>query len=393
MLPMLASELGGTVSSVAQVIASFALAYGLSQLLYGPLGDRFGKLKVILFACMAATLGAAACALSQNLTALTWARFFAGATAAGVIPLAIAWIGDSVPYAQRQAVMARFMAGTLTGLILGQILGGLASDTVGWRGAFWMIAAMYAMSASRIWRLRGTQKSVARDAKIEGDQADLTNATTESPIQNPPSWWARIGPSYWQVLKKPAARLVLPVVMAEGFLVISAMAFVPSFVHDRDAVSLSWASLAVAGFGLGGLFYAWRSQAWLIRLGEAGFAKVGASLFGLGLCFMALVPGFVFALIGCFTAGLGFYMLHNTLQTLGSQVSPESRGSAMSLFAFSLFAGQTLGISSAAWAMAHFGYLTIFLISGLCTAALGFLLAAGLPSPRHCAKKVRRGEP
>jgi MFS transporter, YNFM family, putative membrane transport protein len=143
MLPVLARELGGTVSSASQVIASFTLAYGLSQLLYGPLGDRYGKLKVIFLACMASSVGAVACALSQNLTALTWVRFFTGATAAGVIPLAIAWIGDSIPYEKRQVVMARFMAGTVSGLILGQILGGLASDTVGWRGAFWIIAAMY----------------------------------------------------------------------------------------------------------------------------------------------------------------------------------------------------------------------------------------------------------
>jgi MFS transporter, YNFM family, putative membrane transport protein len=193
------------------------------------------------------------------------------------------------------------------------------------------------------------------------------------------TWWTNIFPGYWQVLKKPAARLVLPVVMAEGFLVVSATAFMPSFVHERDLVSLSWASLAVAGFGLGGLFYAWGSQAWLKKLGEAGFARVGASLYGIGLSALALVPGFVFALAGCFAAGVGFYMLHNTLQTLGSQVSPESRGSAMSLFAFSLFAGQTLGIAAAAWAVARFGYLPVFMISACLTASLGFFLAAGLP--------------
>jgi MFS family permease len=102
-------------------------------------------------------------------------------------------------------------------------------------------------------------------------------------------------------------------------------------------------------------------------------------MFGLGLSFLALTPGFVFALIGSFAAGIGFYMLHNTLQTLGSQVSPEARGSAMSLFAFSLFAGQTFGISAAAWAVAQLGYRPIFLISSVLTIALGFFLAAQLP--------------
>jgi MFS transporter, YNFM family, putative membrane transport protein len=399
MLPVLASELGGTVSTVSLVIASFAFAYGLSQLLYGPLGDRYGKLQVIFYACLGACLGAAACALAFDLTSLTWVRFFAGATAAGVIPLAIAWIGDSVPYGERQVVMAKFMAGTVTGLILGQILGGLASDTVGWRGAFWIIALMYAISALRLWMERFNQRPSAskandpQEATVQPVEGSLPSAagslpsaadtsptvsTLPAPVAQPRFWWSRVFTSYWEVLKKPAARLVLPVVMAEGFLVFSAVAFVPSFVHDRDAVSLSWASLAVAGFGVGGLVYAWRSQIWLKRLGETGFAKLGASLFGIGLCVLALLPGFSFALMACFVAGIGFYMLHNTLQTLGSQVSPESRGSAMSLFAFSLFAGQTIGISCAAWAVEHFGYFAIFLASGVCTVALGFVLAAGL---------------
>jgi MFS transporter, YNFM family, putative membrane transport protein len=385
MLPVLAAELGGTVSSVAQVIASFALAYGLTQLVYGPMGDRFGKLRVIFFTCGAACLGAIACALSQNLTALTWARFFAGATAAGVIPLSIAWIGDSVPYAQRQAVMAKYMAGTVTGLIIGQILGGLASDTVGWRSAFWGVAVLYALSVVSLRRhrhpIQNTPQRVPGALTIEpGGQA--SQAALTFPFLSASSWWTQVASTYWKVLKKPAASLVFPIVMAEGFLVFSATSFVPSFVHDRDLVSLSKASLAVAGFGVGGLIYAWRSQQWLRRLGETGFAKIGACLFGVGMCFLALMPGFIFALIGCFFAGIGFYMLHNTLQTLGSQVSPESRGSAMSLFAFSLFAGQTMGISAAAWAVGRFGYLPVFIISGGFTTILGFILAKGLPKSR-----------
>jgi predicted MFS family arabinose efflux permease len=361
MLPRLAADFGGTVSSAARVVASFALAYGLSQLLYGPLGDRYGKLRVIFFASVAASVGAAVSALSLNLEWLTWARLFGGATSAGVIPLAIAWVGDSVPYSQRQAVMARFMVGTLSGLVLGQMLGGFATDTLGWRAAFWLIALAYAFCAFRLGR-SATKEIFARRP------ADA--------LKSP--WWQNTFSNYRGVLRRPLARLVLPVVLLEGFLVISALAFIPSFIHQRDAVSLSRASLAVAGFGLGGLLYAWQAQAWLKRLGELGFARVGALCFGLGLTLMAMVPGFAVALGGCFAAGVGFYMLHNTLQTLGSQISPESRGSAMSLFAFGLFAGQTVGIGMAAWGIAHFSYRPVFLVSAVGTTALGLFLAGRL---------------
>ncbi len=362
MLPRLAAEFGGTISSVSQVVASFAMAYGLTQLGFGPLGDRYGKLRVIFFACIAACLGAVACALAPNLYGLTLARFVAGGMAAGVIPLSIAWIGDSVPYEERQPVMAKLLLGTLSGLILGQMAGGLASDTIGWRGAFWLVAGMYGLCA---WRLRHHARATPshRGAGIAGG-------------------WLGLARAYGAVLRMPMATMVLPAVMLEGFLVFAALSFVPSMIHERDQVSLSVASLSVAGFGLGGLVYAWRSQPWLRRLGEQGFARVGGALFGAGILFMLLVPGLPFAMTGCFAAGLGFYMLHNTLQTLGSQISPQARGSAMALFAFSLFFGQTLGVASAAWVVEHWGFAPVLWVSSLATVALGLLLAAQLARAR-----------
>ena len=47
-----------------------------------------------------------------------------GIAAAGVIPLAMAWIGDTVPYNQRQATLARLLTGTISGMMAGQLAGG-----------------------------------------------------------------------------------------------------------------------------------------------------------------------------------------------------------------------------------------------------------------------------
>ena len=43
--------------------------------------------------------------------------------------------------------------------------------------------------------------------------------------------------------------------------------------------------------------------------------------------------------------GLGFYMLHNTLQTNATQMSPEARGTAVALFSSALYLGQSLGVA------------------------------------------------
>jgi hypothetical protein len=49
-------------------------------------------------------------------------------------------------------------------------------------------------------------------------------------------------------------------------------------------------------------------------------------------------------MLACLMTGLGFYMLHNTLQVQATQMAPAARGSAVTLFACSLFFGQSTGV-------------------------------------------------
>ncbi len=70
-------------------------------------------------------------------------------------------------------------------------------------------------------------------------------------------------------------------------------------------------------------------------------------------------------------AGLGFYMIHNTLQTQATQMAPAQRGTAVSLFAFALFGGQSLGTGLAAWAVDRISTASVLAACGLGLALLG----------------------
>ncbi len=69
-----------------------------------------------------------------SLATLAGLRLLSGVTAAAIIPLSMAFIGDHVAYEQRQATLARFMSGQILGLIGGQVIGGIVGDLLGWRG-------------------------------------------------------------------------------------------------------------------------------------------------------------------------------------------------------------------------------------------------------------------
>src|SRR3569833_3781779 len=123
LLPRLAGNFHISLGEASHVITFFSIAYGFSQLFFGPLGDRFGYFLIIACACGASAVAALLCGLAPNFSMLLGARLLAGATAAAVIPLSMAWIGDVTPYERRQPVLARFLHGQILGLSAGVLVG------------------------------------------------------------------------------------------------------------------------------------------------------------------------------------------------------------------------------------------------------------------------------
>ena len=97
LLPQIADQLGVTVGAAAGMVTAFAIAYGVSQLAVGPIGDARGKLPMVVLGSVLTGLATMLCAAMPTLGSLMVARFVAGACAAAVIPLAMAWIGDVDP--------------------------------------------------------------------------------------------------------------------------------------------------------------------------------------------------------------------------------------------------------------------------------------------------------
>lgn len=356
LVPVLSREFGGSVGEASRVVYVFAIAYGVMQLLFGPLGDRVGKVRVVCWACAVCALAAVASALAPNLGWLTAARVFHGAAAAGVIPLSMAWVGDQVPWDRRHVVMARQMTYTVTGMIAGQWLAGVFADTVGWRWGFGVLAIGFVAATVGLLRL---QQHLAQQAKAAASTPAQAQAASHAPI----SAWARMA-AVWQL---PKARQVLVLVAIEGGFAFSAMAFAPTHLHDRLGLAVSMAGAIMVGYGLGGLLYS-RCAHWILqRLVPLSMAACGAALVGASWLAMAWVPHTAWAPPLCMTAGLGFYMVHNTLQLRATQMAPAHRGTAVALFACALFLGQSVAMLVAAWVMDRWG--TALVLSG-CGAGL-----------------------
>ena len=328
LLPGLANEFSLTLGHAALVITVFAIAYGFSQLIFGPLGDHFGKYRVIAWGTIGCALTTATCALAPSFELLLVARAMAGVSAAAIIPLAMAWIGDVTSYERRQPILAKFMIGQVLGVSSGVLLGGYAADHLHWRTPFEAIAVYFALGgAYLLW--------INRRLPLE---ARRTNPPQGSAIQ-------RMVSEFGQVLAVPWARVVLLTVFAEGACIFGSFAFMVTHVHQVHGIPLAMAGQVVMLFGLGGLLFAVSAYYLVHRLGEIGLCRWGGVLVAAAYTTVAIADSWWWAMPACFCAGLGFYMLHNTLQINATQMAPERRGAAVAAFAASYFIGQSAGIA------------------------------------------------
>lgn len=332
MLPALADEFSVSLAQAAQVVSFFAVAYGAAQLLYGPLGDRLGKFRVVTFATLACCVGSVVSALAADLATLVTGRVLVAVAAAALIPMSLAWVGDAVPYAQRQEMLARLGLGSTLGLVGGQLLGGLFTDWVGWRWAFVFLTLLFGAVGLLLWRDWRGQR--ARPHALAGGVPSGPRAGLA----------AQLG----IILRRPHARAVMATALLEGVLAFGVMAIWAAHLHARLALPLSAAGAIVAVFGIGGVLYMLTARRLIPRLGEQRLVLCGGVLLMLGACVIGFAPHWSVAPPASLAAGFGLFMLHNTVQTNATQMAPEARGMGVAMFAASLFIGQSIGVLLAA---------------------------------------------
>ena len=119
-----------------------------------------------------------------------------------------------------------------------------------------------------------------------------------------------------------------------------------------------------AAFGGGGLLYILISRPVIRRLGEGGMVRTGGACVLIGFVLMSALPAWQYSAPANLLLGFGFFLVHNTLQANATQMAPDARGSAVSLFAFFLFMGQASGIALLGLVVDRAGYVPVFLFCG-----------------------------
>jgi len=280
-----------------------------------------------------------------------------------IVPLAMAWIGDAVPYERRQPVLARFLIGTMLGGAVTSTLSGVLGERYGWQAIFYVLAALYVAAAVLLFM------------ELRSNPATQGKAGVREPLHR--AFSRMLG-----LTRGPWVRVVLFTVFVEGALSNGGIAFAAYHGHNALGLSIGGSGLLVASAALGGLLYAAVAGRLVPRLGERGLVIGGGLLLSVGLPGFAAAPDAFWAVPCLMAQGMGLYMMHNTLQVHATQMAPDSRGAALALFAFCLFTGQSLGIWLASLMVDARGTLPVFLAAGAGLAALAFFFQKKLAARR-----------
>lgn len=350
-LPSISRDIGVTVASAALIISAYMLPFGLFQLVFGYLGDKYGRIRVISWAMVFFTIATGLCAVAAGLTDLAIFRALTGIFAGSVMPVSFALIGDIFPIEKRQSAIGTFLGIGFLGQGLSTVIGGTIAYFLNWRGVF----AAYAVLAIIPTILLFTISKNIPTTKNEDSRLFAPLAT---------------------LLKNPISRNIYMVVFFEGVFIMGSFSFLGGFIKNQYDFNNLLIGLIMSAFGImavtGG------------RLAGKVSAKIGHKrTIIIGLTGVILANTFyVFwgntlpiLILGIGLSGLGLMFAHSTFLTIATEFAAMARGVAMSLVAFCFMCGGSIGTAIGSRIIANSSFISLFISYG---AGLVLLIVAVL---------------
>src|SRR5437879_483592 len=300
---------------------------------------RFGRVRGVRSALLGAAVAVVLSALSPTLTALLVARFITGGIACGVMPTTLVYLGDRFPFTVRQEAISNVLVFVALRTATGTLGGGLTAHVLTWR-VFFLIPGAIAL---------GVALALRRVPESLGTRSN----------QNPLRQVAGVLRHGWALFLLAVAVLVGAVMF--GFVTYLAPAL------EASGQSPAIAGVVVASYGLSVLictrvfrFVARRTPAALILAG-------GAAMLLLGYLVAAAAQSVPAILTASVLAGGAYAFMQSTFQTWATDVVPEARATAASLFATAIFAGAALATSGVAGLASANRYANLFMIAAVVT--------------------------
>ncbi len=325
-LPAIGREYGASPGAVQLTLSAFFIGFGIGQLLYGPLSDRYGRRPMLLFGVsvyLAASVGAA---FAPDIGALTAARFFQALGGGAATVIARACVRDRHSGADAARMLSTLMLIMAAAPLLAPSLGAQVLLVADWRAIFAILAGWGALALlAVVFLLPETRPAEARIR-------------------------AGLGSIFVNYARLVSERRTLGCMLASGGAFAGMFAYIsgtPFVFMEVFGVSPRTYGLLFAVHVLAIMGGAWTNRRLVARFGPAGMMAAGTRLLlaaGLALLIVALLlpgslPAIVAALL-CFMFALNL-IAANTI-VIATADKPEIAGTVIALIGAGHFALGTL---------------------------------------------------
>lgn len=321
LIPKLAGVFQVSAEVIGIAVPVYIIPYGAATLFYGILSDRLGRRPVILSSLAAFALLTALTALARSAGGLIFWRLLTGIGASGVVPIALALMGDLFPYEKRGRPLGWLFGAMAGGMAFGSTFGVFLEPIVGWRGLFLRVSTMGVLCLVLLLRHRhlfGERRATYATA------GDVVNAYRKLLIG-----WRGVR-TYTYVL--------VNAMFHSGVYTWLGLYFARRYGLGEIGIGLALLGYGVPGFILGpaiGRAADRWGRRWLIPagLGVAALAVVGL-IFHMPVLLAALAVTLL---------SLSYDMTQPLLAGIVTALDRERGGQAMGLNVFALFTGFGLG--------------------------------------------------
>ncbi|GGE56282.1 MFS transporter [Pullulanibacillus camelliae] len=319
MLPAMAASLHTTASSAALLVTAYSIPYGVFQLVYGPIAEKIGKINTILVALCLFALGTVLCGIVHVFSWLLVLRILTGLFAAGILPTTLAQIGDWFELAERPRAIAHIMSFSTTGQAMGIVIGGLVAQFFSYRILFLLLGLACIPTLFAILRERRRES--------------IPKAKEATPLFQ----------RYISLFKNKRSWQIYGLVLCEGLVFYGGFTFLGVYGVATLHLSYFVIGLLTATYSVGA-FVGSKTIITVLRIiGTRRMPVFGSGLMTLGFALIWGWQSVIGLTIGFIILGFGYSYCHSTLQTFATDLLPNGRATAVSIFAFSLFLGSGLG--------------------------------------------------
>jgi EmrB/QacA subfamily drug resistance transporter len=376
-VPSVVSDLGG-FTSFPWLFSIYLLAHAISVPVYGKLADLYGRKPLMLLGVGLFVLGSLLCGVAWSMTTLIVFRLVQGLGAGAIGPIGMTILGDIYTLQERATVQGYLASVWAMAALIGPTLGGVFSDTIGWRWIFFVNLPLGAAAATVLWRrfeekverrkhridylgsaLLGTGGTLLLLALLEGGvQWAWDSATSVLLFAAAAALLAA-----FVVVERRASEPVLPLwvfrmrvlnvsnagSLIVGVLLMGLSSYVPLFSQKVLGTGALLAGLVLAAMTIGWPIAAATAGRLYLTVGFRFTLVLGGVVSVLGGLILFTVDGgssLWHLAAACFVMGIGFgYVASPGVVAAQTAVSWERRGVATGANMFSRSVGSAVGVA------------------------------------------------